>query len=299
MDFKQIENSVKISESKSISEAAEELFITQSALNQQLIHLEEELGVKIFQRSKAGVSPTEAGREYLKYAKKMIAMKKEMLAVLNDYAACKTGTIRIGMPVIRGCEMFTHIFPAFHRKYPLIRLEPIEMSYSQRLQKIASGELDIAFITLTESERTADDYYPIIHEEICLAVSANHPMIEDFRSAEEVDLSCLKDQKFVLINNGTTLRKIINNLFRSAGFHPQVILETSSYQTISTIVSYNTAASLVPKLDSVDSNFSVKGRPYRTFCAVRKKGAYMSQPVRDFLEMSMEFWNSGSVDPNQ
>lgn len=115
------------------------------------------------------------------------------------------------------------------------------------------------------------------------------------RGCEEVDLSYLKDQKFVLINNGTTLRKIINNLFRNAGFHPQVILETSSYQTISTIVSYNTAVSLVPKLDSVDSAgvefFSVKGRPYRTFFAVRKKGAYMSQPTKDFLEMSMEFWD--------
>lgn len=114
------------------------------------------------------------------------------------------------------------------------------------------------------------------------------------RGCEEVDLSYLKDQKFVLINNGTTLRKIINNRFRNAGFHPQAILETSSYQTISTIVSYNTAVSLVPKLDSVDSAgvefFPVKGRPYRTFFAVRKKGPICRSPSKTFWKCP---WSSG------
>lgn len=294
MDFRQIENSIKISESKSICEASEELYITQSALNQQLIRLEEELGVKLFQRSKAGVSPTEAGREYLKYAKKLMAVRKEMMAVLSDFAACKTGTIRIGMPVIRGVEMFTHIFPAFYKKYPLIRLEPIEISYAQRFQKINSGELDLAFITLTQEDRTNDEYYPILDEEIYLAVPHEHERLEELKTYGDVDLSLVKNENFVMINKGTSLRKLASNLFREAGYYPHIIMETSNYQTIASIVAYGAALSVVPQNHMLDSTgveyLHIKGRPFRTFCAIHKKGLYMSQPVKDFLNMAIEYW---------
>lgn len=294
MDFRQIENTIRISESKSICEASEELYITQSALNQQLIRLEDELGVKLFQRSKAGVSPTEAGREYLKYAKKLISVKKEMMSVLSDFAACKTGTVRIGMPVIRGVEMFTHIFPAFHEKYPLIRLEPIEISYAQRFQKISSGELDLAFITLTQEDRTGDEFYPILDEEIYLAVPKKHERLEELKQYKEIALSLVKNESFVMINKGTSLRKLASNLFREAGYYPRIIMETSNYQTIASIVSYGAALSVVPQNNMVDASgveyLPLKGRPFRTFCAIHKKGAYMSQPVRDFLDMSTEYW---------
>ena len=58
MDFSQLENAIKISESESINQASMNLYLTPSALNQQLLRLEREFGVKLFQRSKAGVIPT-------------------------------------------------------------------------------------------------------------------------------------------------------------------------------------------------------------------------------------------------
>lgn len=61
MDLKQIEYIVKIADEKSITRAAEKLFLTQSALNQQLLRLEKELGVQLFKRTKSDWSPTPAG----------------------------------------------------------------------------------------------------------------------------------------------------------------------------------------------------------------------------------------------
>ena len=65
MDLKQIEYIVKIAETGSITRAAEQLFITQSALNQQLLKLEQQLGIKLFVRHKHDMTPTSAGRVYL------------------------------------------------------------------------------------------------------------------------------------------------------------------------------------------------------------------------------------------
>lgn len=294
MDFKQIENSIKISEATSISSAAEGLFITQSALNQQLIHLEEELGVKLFTRSKAGVCPTEAGVAYLQYAKKLMAIKQEMTNVLNDFSSFNAGTIRIGMPIIHGGEVFTHVFPKFHRKYPNIKLEPTEMSYSQRFQMIASGELDLAFVTLMESEKTDDEYYPILKEELFLAAPKNHPLTAQLKLQQEVDLKQLENENFVMINRNTTLRKCTDRIFKENGFIPHIILETSSYKTISTIVSFGEAFSIIPQLNDLENAeieyLPLIGHPFRTFYAMHKRGMYMSRPLKDFLEMSLTCW---------
>ncbi|MDO5550185.1 MAG: LysR family transcriptional regulator, partial [Lachnospiraceae bacterium] len=76
MDLRQIENIVAIEQEQSISKAAEKLFLTQSALNQQLLKLEKELGVRLFERRKHSMIPTFAGRIYLSTAHQMLDMKQ-------------------------------------------------------------------------------------------------------------------------------------------------------------------------------------------------------------------------------
>ena len=71
MDTKQIEYILKIAEEGNITHAAEKLFLTQPALNQQLLRLEKELGTRLFVRSRTDWRPTEAGMVYLENARKM------------------------------------------------------------------------------------------------------------------------------------------------------------------------------------------------------------------------------------
>ena len=109
MDFTQLENAIKISESESINQASMNLYLTQSALNQQLLRLEKELGVKLFQRSKAGISATEAGVVFLEYARKFLDLKRELASVMSDYSEYKTGKIKIGLPTVRGYELISGV----------------------------------------------------------------------------------------------------------------------------------------------------------------------------------------------
>ena len=76
MDLKQIEYILKIAEEKNITHAAEKLFITQSALNQQLLKLEKELGCPLFYRSRTDWRPTPAGEIYLDAARQILILKK-------------------------------------------------------------------------------------------------------------------------------------------------------------------------------------------------------------------------------
>lgn len=293
MDFSQLENAIKISESESINQASMNLYLTQSALNQQLLRLEREFGVKLFQRSKAGVIPTEAGSVFLNYARRILDLKQELSSVMNDYAEYKTGIIKIGLPTIRGYELFTNVFPTFHEKYPLIKLEPLELSVRRQKTLLSHGDIDLAFMTLSASDESEDVYIPIQHEEIFFVMPKQDPLAQTL-SRDDIDLNLVKDKKFVLIYQNSTLRRFTDRLFAEAGFQPDTLLETSNHQTIANLVSNGYACSIVPKMYISDTSkvrfFHLPGHPSWMLCGAYKKGSYLSQPKKDLLQMVTDYW---------
>ncbi len=298
MDFVQLENAIKISESESINQASMNLYLTQSALNQQLLRLEREFGVKLFQRSKAGISATDAGVVFLEYAKKILDLKQELSDVMRDYSEYKTGCLKIGLPTVRGFELFTNVFPAFHQKYPLIKLEPLELSVSRQKMLLSRGDIDLAFMTLTEQDASDDVFIPIKNEEIFLVVPRSDP-ITKLCAGPDIDLSLIRDRKFVLIYKDSTLRHFTDRFFAEAGFIPDILLETSNHQTIANLVSNGYACSIVPKMYISDPSqvkfYHLPGHPSWMLCGAYKRGAYLSQPKKDLLHMVTEYWTRNRV----
>lgn len=155
---------------------AEKLFITQSALNQQLLRLEKDLGTPLFIRSKTNCQLTEAGKVYIENAKKILNKKKETYNRINDLIEIKKRNLTIGLTPERGTEMFSAIYPSFYKKYPEIKIDPIEMTVKQQQEAIALGHLDIGFVTLQYSQKSRDEYIRICSERIILGVHHSHPL---------------------------------------------------------------------------------------------------------------------------
>ena len=95
MDTRQMEYIIQISEERSITKAAEKLFITQSALNQQLLRLEKELGAPLFHRSKVDMRPTEIGQVYLDNAREILRIKQRTYNLINAAAKCLPMSTRL------------------------------------------------------------------------------------------------------------------------------------------------------------------------------------------------------------
>ena len=87
MDVKQMTYILTIAQEGGISKAAAKLFITQSALDQQLLKLEHELGTRLFFRSRSSFALTEAGRVYVDYARRMLELKNEAYRIIHDLAS--------------------------------------------------------------------------------------------------------------------------------------------------------------------------------------------------------------------
>lgn len=309
MDTKQIEYILKIAEENNITKAADKLFITQSALNQQLLKLESELGTPLFHRSRSNWRPTEAGEIYIQNAREILRLKKNTYNQISDIANSRRGQLSIGFTPGRGINMFTSIYPVFHQKYPDVMVEPVEKNVHELQQMLSDSSLDIAFLTLRQEDYTNDEYITLVTEEILLAIPAGHPLGAFAAPPGEplaiMDLRKLQYEPFVVMDKSSTMRTLINDIFKQVGITPNILFETRNNNTIIYMVQTNLCCGLVPSYYAQDKPegiafFQLPSHPYWQVAASYKRNAYLSKPARLFIDMVKEHWNLNPFDhPNR
>lgn len=298
MDLKQVEYILKIAEENNITRAAEKLFITQPALNLQLLKLEKELGTPLFHRSRSNWHLTEAGEIYIRNARELIRIKKNTYEQIQDLNDKKIGTLSIGLTPGRGVTMFGSVYPAFHKEFPEVIVEPMEKRVWELQTMIANNQLDIAFLTLAESDRTKDAYVKLYDEEIILAIPKGHPLSIHAAPPGEpyavMDLRMLQYEPFILMDKESTMWNLVSKVFDEAGFRPNILFETKNNNTIVTMIRANICCSLIP-VYYVRNNpegiacFSLPSHPTWQIAVSYNRNRYLSQAARRFIELMQDF----------
>ncbi len=301
MDTKLIEYLLKIHQEGNITRAAEKLFITQPALNQQLLKLEKELDTQLFNRNRNDLTPTKAGEIYLENAKKMLLIKQDTYRKLNDLAERKKGHLSVGFTAGgRGSVMFAAVYPLFHAEYPDILVTPNEMTVQQLQKQISLGEIDIAFITLTDEQKTSDNHILLLKEKIVLAVPPKHRLAPLANKVGEplasINMQELKDEPFVVMHKKSTLREITNNIFESANITPKVLFETQNNVTIASMVSGELCCGILPYYYIKHSIVEIPCFEIEPFIewdvvASYRKNSYLSEAGSYFISLVKEYWN--------
>ena len=298
MDLHLLENIVCIADEKSITKAAEKRFVTQSALNQQLQKLEAELGTALFVRSRGNWQPTPAGEAYLSAARQMLLMKKDTYHRIADCAEKNRRHLTVGVIPERGVEMFTAVYPSFHRAFPQVRVEPHECHVTAMQRLISEGELDLGLATLAPFQRDGNVYHVMAEEEILLAVPAENPLSQggssDWRSAPETSFTRFADEAFVRIYQRSTLYALTNPLFEAAGFSPQVLFSTASSLSKLRIVCLGLGCALLPALYAVRDErvvyFRLPQRPKWEVAICSRSGGYLGEPEKRYIELCRAYW---------
>lgn len=300
MDLKQVEYILKIAEENNITRAAEKLFITQPALNLQLLKLEKELGTPIFHRSRSNWKLTEAGEIYIHNARELVRIKKNTYDQIQDITNQKRRTLSIGLTPGRGVAMFGSVYPAFHKEFPDVIVEPMEKRVRELQTLIANNQLDIAFLTLKESDRTKDTYIKLFDEEIILAIPEGHPLSVHAAPPGEpfatIDLQQLRYEPFILMDKASTMWSLVSQLFDDAGFHPNILFETKDNNTIVTMIRAKICCSLIPAYYVREKPkgivcFSLPEHPTWQITASYNRNRYLSDAARRFIELTKEFWS--------
>lgn len=301
MDTRLIEHIIKIAEEKSITKAAEKLYLTQSALNQQLLKLEHELGTELFKRNKADWSPTKAGEIYLEGGKEILRIKKQSYRRISDLTDSYKGTITVGMTPVRGPDMFIHVYPHFHKTYPNMVVVPYELSVHRMQPMIASGDLDIGFVTLFDKQKIDNEYINLYEEEILIAIPSSldvsKSVIPRANGRPALPLSALKDEPFIFLNKGTTMRPYIDKIFREQQIVPQLLFDTANTNTILEMVRANICCGIVSESTARRYKTGIQyfsfEKPLKWNVTVSyQKGVLLSKASLLFIEYAKKYWLS-------
>lgn len=293
MDLKQLEYIVAIAEESSISKAADKLYITQSALNQQLLRLEKDLGLPLFLRIKHSMVPTYAGNIYLDAARKMLREKEETYKMLHDISDMKRGEISITYTPEQGSNMFARVYPKFHKLYPQVTFRVMESRSRKMETLLEQGNINLAVLAYQE-RRPQFEYLFDIPELLVLALPITHHMAhlagkESWKTFPSIDLRLLKEESFIMFSHETRLRYIIDNQFAEAGYKPKTLFEATSSPTAVNMVKSQIAPAFFPQ-SYVDPQapmvyFSLGDRLSWHRSVACRKGTYLSNAERAFAEL--------------
>lgn len=300
MNLKEAEAVIRIAEERNITKAADKLFVTPSALNQLLSRVEADLGTPLFIRSRAGCTITPAGEIYLRAAREVCSIRKAAYDEIHDLADSRNGTLNVGLPSEHGTEMFLSVYPMFHELYPKVSLYMHEAGTKRQQELLSQGALDISFMNVLDSQRTIDEYEPIVSEELLIIVPSSHPatsqgVLVPGSPFPELDLRLLNHESFGLPTHKTTLRQWIDQEMTAAGCVPHVLFENSLGNTTVRMVAAGYCCGMAsdyyyhPEIDGV-SYFTLHNHPKWDFCACYKKGTYLSKPAREYIRLTREYW---------
>ena len=150
MEMKELAYFIAIAEERSISKAAERLFMAQSSLSQFLRILENNVGSKLFVRTSRGVRLTQEGELMLQYAYKTLSEYRSVQNEIKDMKQLKSGRVIMGISSFRGSYLLPPVLNAFRLEHPDVKVEIVEQNSMALEQMILAGEIDIALLVMSE-----------------------------------------------------------------------------------------------------------------------------------------------------
>lgn len=289
-----------IAKHRSISRAAEELYVTQSALNQQLLKLEKELGAPLFLRARNNWELTDIGRLYVDNSERILQIRKQTYGQIQDMAKKWKGTITIGLTPERGIQMFTAIYPEIHARYPGTTFQPREADVDSQVKMLVANELDISFQTIYERKYKHLAYRGIFSEPFYLCIPRTHPLAYREMPASgkypEISLTRFKDDLFTLVKKSSTMRVVIDRLFEKAGFEPKLLFESTSMRTMQKLTENGQCCSIIPRCYAVSSEhvsyFSLGEDASWELVEAHMKNQHINHAAKDFIKMASDYWTA-------
>lgn len=238
-----------IAKYKSITKAAEQLFIAQPSLTQALHRIEEDYGSVFFQRSRTGLSLTEAGSMYLDAAEKMEELYKQAEAEINGNSLTRSGHIDFGTTAIQGGVLLPEFIKRYNECFPNVELNLWEKSSVTLEHMVESGQLDMAL--LHRPFKNCDlNYISIYKEPLLLAISPDDPDYLRMYNGKEPPVctsNLLSSKHFILPTEALRIRQMADSICSMAGVIPHVSFTTSSMLTSLSMAGKGMGVAVVPR----------------------------------------------------
>ncbi|MCL1677773.1 LysR substrate-binding domain-containing protein [Elizabethkingia miricola] len=236
MDFR-LKIFCSAAEHKSFTKAAQLNFITQPAVTKNIKELEGELGVSLFERKNARVELTQAGKVYYEYAQQLLKVYDEAQYKVNELKGNFNGRLNIGASTTIGQYILPKVLAEFKQKHPQIMIQMLNANTEEIEKELQENKIDLGFIE-GHSGKSSLKYEPVMDDEIVAVVHRNHPLF----AQEEISINELREQNFVLRENGSGSLDVIADIFNKNQIRLKdlkVQAQLGSTESIKTFLEYS------------------------------------------------------------
>lgn len=244
MNYNILNYIVTIAEEKNFTKAANRLFISQPSLSQIVKKEENRIGVSLFDRSITPIELTEAGKEYLLWAKQILNGFDNMNKSLNDYKENERQILSIGILPEFCAFILANPLKEFRDDNKKILVNIKELSSSDLIKSLEKDEFDF-IVGLTHKDKYKYISEPLCDENIVLASSLNTKLPN---KKGVVDLKDLSEEPFIIMDEGQFLYNVTYDLCKNAGFIPKPVVECYNLDTALEMVKAGVGISIVPDL---------------------------------------------------
>ncbi len=299
MEFGSIENRtmqyvLALGTYRSITKAAESLYISQPALSKFLKNLEENLGFPLFNRFGHTLTPTFQGERFLYYAAESCKLEQQLRNELLDLSQGRGGRLRFAVPIMRSANILSDLVPAFMQLHPDVQLQIREEHAADLVKLITDNKLDFALIN--RDIQHPNLYRQLIRKDkVYLVVPHGHWSVAKFGAPGQtptVDISEFQDELFILQNPGQQTREIAEKIFSDANFWPRRTLDIRNIPTAIALTEKGCGISFLAELYLKGLNnsslyaFQIQNKsPTIDTYLFYQKGIYMPQYFKDFINI--------------
>lgn len=227
MKFIQLEYFCAVCRCHSITQAAQNLYVTQPAISSAIRELEKEFSVKLFTRSKNHITLTSEGEIFYQKACNLLNTYHQTSSELHDLGK-QISTVRLGIPPLLSTIFFPDMLVEFKKAYPGIPVELFEYGSMRAASLVSDDSLDAAIVNLDFYETEKLNSHTMISDKVVFCVSGEHHLAGN--KAIAVDM--LENEPLIMYNTDSVLNSTLNSRFDGAGIKPNVVMHASQLYTI-------------------------------------------------------------------
>ncbi len=243
MELRQLRYFLAIAEHGTFSKAAGKVFVAQSALSHQLAQLEEELGARLFERSRRGVELTEAGTVFHTYATSILRQVEDAASSVAGLTDSPAGKVVFGIPHSASHALALPLLKAVREELPNVQLELTEELTGNLTRQLLAGSLHMAILF---DDGTLDDFIsePLVSEKMSLIY---RPEVGDKQTRVSISFRDALAKALILPAQPHGVRPLIEQQAAQAGLlAPNVVAEISSISILRTSLLAGLGCTILP-----------------------------------------------------
>lgn len=219
---------------RNVTHAANAIGLTQQALSAHISRLEDFYGVKLFNREDH-FSLTYAGERLFEYCKRINMLSTQIRSEMIDLKSGDRGCLTIGATVKRGFEILPIVFDAFHREYPMVRVDMVVATSEELLQNVIEEKTDFCYI-VSETNNPRISSLPVFEEKTLLFITdaalrrycqKDYAYIIEHKD-EPLPITLFASCPFALQSGNNRQRRESNRLFEKNNIIPNIIFTSTN-----------------------------------------------------------------------